>query len=157
MWGLPQRQGSIHQSTFDVSHQLIEREEACLVHRLPRPRRGGSQDEVKLSYQQQYCTPYARSLAHARGGSQDEEKILLLPPFTPRPYYLGQRDYHIVWNIYVLQYSLHLLIQGHYKKYILHLYKATNSNRDKSYYSLLSSLWLNFKISPTKVDGEWSN
>ena len=30
--------------------------------------------------------PYARSLAHARGGSQDEEKILLLPPFTPRPY-----------------------------------------------------------------------
>ena len=34
---------------------------------------------------------------------------------------------------------------------------ATNSNRDKSYYSLLSSLWLNFKISPTKVDGEWSN
>ena len=43
------------------------------------------------------------------------------------------------------------------KKYILHLYKATNSNRDKSYYSLLSSLWLNFKISPTKVDGEWSN
>ena len=43
------------------------------------------------------------------------------------------------------------------KKYILHLYKATNSNQDKSYYSLLSSLWLNFKISPTKVDGEWSN
>ena len=43
------------------------------------------------------------------------------------------------------------------KKYIFHLYKATNSNRDKSYHSLLSSLWLNFKISPTKVDGEWSN
>ena len=43
------------------------------------------------------------------------------------------------------------------KKYILHLYKATNSNRDKSYYSLLSSLWLNFKMSPTKVDSEWSN
>ena len=33
--------------------------------------------------------PYARSLAHARSSSQDEEKILLLPPFTPRPYYLG--------------------------------------------------------------------
>ena len=43
------------------------------------------------------------------------------------------------------------------KKFILHLYKAINSNRDKSYYSLLSSLWLNFKISPTKLDGEWSN
>ena len=82
----------------------------------PTHGRGGSQDEVKLAYQQQYYTPYARFLDHARGGSQDDEKILLLPLFTPRPYYLGQRDYHIVWNIYVLQYSLHLLIQGHYKK-----------------------------------------
>ena len=30
----------------------------------------------------------ALSLAHARGGSQHEEEILLLPPFTPRPYYV---------------------------------------------------------------------
>ena len=37
MWGLPQRQGSIHQSTFDVSRQLTERGEACLVRRLPHP------------------------------------------------------------------------------------------------------------------------
>ena len=66
-----------------------------------------SQNEEKLAQ-------YAVSPTHGRGGSQDEEKNLLLPPFTPRPY-LGQRDYHIVWNIYVLQYSLHLLIQGHYK------------------------------------------
>ena len=121
---------------------------------------GGLQDEVKLAYEQQqyyyYCTPYPRSLAHAHGGSQDEEKILLLPPFTPRPY-LGQRDYHIVWNIYVLSYSLHLLIQGHYKKIHFASIQGHKQYRDKSYYSLLSSLWLNFKISPTKVDGEWSN
>ena len=45
--------------------------------------------------------PYARSLAHARGGSQDEEKNLLLPPFTPRPYYLGYRDYIILFGIYM--------------------------------------------------------
>ena len=38
MWGLPQRQGSIHWSTFDVSRQLIEQGEACLVRRIPRPR-----------------------------------------------------------------------------------------------------------------------
>ena len=38
MWGLPQRQGSIHWSTFYVSRQLIERGETCLVCRLPRPR-----------------------------------------------------------------------------------------------------------------------
>ena len=47
------------------------------------------------------ATPYARSLAHARGGSQDEEKNLLLPPFTPRPYYLGYRDYIILFGIYM--------------------------------------------------------
>ena len=56
-------------------------------------------------------TPYARSLAHAHGGSQDEEKNLLLPPFTPRPYYLGYRDYTIIlFGIYMsfsrLQYEL---------------------------------------------------
>ena len=46
--------------------------------------------------------PYSRSLAHARGGSQDEEKNLLLPPFTPRPYYLGYRDYTIIlFGIYM--------------------------------------------------------
>ena len=87
MWGLSKRQGSIHWSTFDVSRQLAERGEACLVRRLPRPRvrwLGELQDEEKLAYD-----AYACSLAHARGGLQDEEKILLLPPFTPRPYYLG--------------------------------------------------------------------
>ena len=47
-------------------------------------------------------TPYARSLAHARGGSQDEEKFLLLPPFTPRPYqYLGYRYSIILFGIYM--------------------------------------------------------
>ena len=46
-------------------------------------------------------TPYARSLAHARGGSQDEEKNLLLPLFTTRPYYLGDRDYIILFGIYM--------------------------------------------------------
>ena len=45
--------------------------------------------------------PYARSLAHARGGSQNEEKNLLLPSFTPRPYYLGYRDYIILFGIYM--------------------------------------------------------
>ena len=45
--------------------------------------------------------PYARSLAHAHDGSQDEEKNLLLPPFTPRPYYLGYRDYIILFGIYM--------------------------------------------------------
>ena len=103
-------------------------------------------------------TPYARSLAHARGGSRHEEKILLLPPFTPHPYYLGYRDYIILFGIYMSFSTPSIyLYKATIKKYILHLYKATNSNRDKSYYSLLSSLWLNFKISPTKVDGEWSN
>ena len=66
-----------------MSHQLAEQGEACLVCVSTAHGRGGSQDDVKLA------PPYARSLAHARGGSQDEEKILLLPPFTPRPYYLG--------------------------------------------------------------------
>ena len=76
--------------------------------------------------------PFTRSLAHVRGGSQDEEKILLLPPFTPRPYY-------VLWLV-LPPFTYKATI----KKYILHLYKATNINRDKSYYSLLSSLWLNF-------------
>ena len=71
--------------TFDVSRQLTERGEACLVCRLPRPRArwlaGRGEACLLLT-----STPYARSLAHARGGSRDEEKILLLPPFTPRPY-----------------------------------------------------------------------
>ena len=44
-----------------------------------KPKRTGGSTTVRL---------YARSLAHARGGSQHEEKILLLPPFTPRPYYV---------------------------------------------------------------------
>ena len=46
-------------------------------------------------------TPYARSLAHARGGSQDEGKNLLLPLFTPHLYYLGYRDYIILFGIYM--------------------------------------------------------
>ena len=65
-------------TTFDVSRQLAEQGEACLVRPLPRPRAWWlveSQDEEKLAY---YA--YARSLAHVRGGSLDEEKILLLPP-----------------------------------------------------------------------------
>ena len=42
-WGLPYRQGSIHSRcsvriTFDVSRQLVERGEACLLRRLLRPR-----------------------------------------------------------------------------------------------------------------------
>ena len=111
MWGLPQRQGSIHWSTFDVSRQLAERGEACLVHRLPAHGRGGSQDEVKLA------PPYARSLAHACGGSQDEEKNLLLPPFTPRPYYLGYRDYIILFGIYMS-----------FSTPSIYLYKATIKN-----------------------------
>ena len=53
----------------------------------PAHGRGGSQDEVKLT-SSTTVRLYARSLAHARGGSQHEEKILLLPPFTPRPYYV---------------------------------------------------------------------
>ena len=52
----------------------------------PAHGRGGLQDEVKLT--STTVRLYARSLAHARGGSQHEEKILLLPPFTPRPYYV---------------------------------------------------------------------
>ena len=67
-----------------MSRQLAERGEACLL-----------------------CL----SLAHARGGLQPEDKILLLPPFTPRPYYLGYRDYTIIlFGIYMsfsrLQYEL---------------------------------------------------
>ena len=78
-----------------MSCQLVERGEACLYAVSPAHGRGGSQDEVKLAL------PYARSLAHARGGSQDEEKNILLPPFTPRPYYLGYIDYIIFFGIYM--------------------------------------------------------
>ena len=77
----------------------------------PAHGRGGSQDEVKLA------PPYARSLAHARGGSQDEEKNLLLPPFTPRPYYLGYRDYIILFGIYMS-----------FSTPSIYLYKATIKN-----------------------------
>ena len=69
--------------TFDVSRQLAEQGEACLVSHLPRPRArwlAESRDEEKLAYY-----TYARSLAHARGGSQDEEKILLLHPLLLIP------------------------------------------------------------------------
>lgn len=68
------------------------------------------------------------------------------------------REIIILFGIYMSFSILSIyLYKATIKKYIFHLYKATNSNQDKSYYSLLSSLWLNFKISPTKVDGEWSN
>ena len=53
-----------------------------------------SQNEEKLAQ-------YAVSPAHGHSGSQDEEKNLLLPPFTPRPYYLGYRDYIILSGIYM--------------------------------------------------------
>ena len=37
------------ETTFDVSHQLVERREACLLHLLPRQRmRSGSQNKEKL-------------------------------------------------------------------------------------------------------------
>ena len=68
-----------------MSRQLAEQGEACLVRRLPAHGRSDSQDEVKLTT---IARLYARSLAHARGGSQHEEKILLLLPFTPHPYYV---------------------------------------------------------------------
>ena len=74
-----------------MSHQLVERGEACLVRHLPRPRARW------LAGRGEACS----SLAHARGGSQDEEKNLLLPLFTPRPYYLGYRDYIILFGIYM--------------------------------------------------------
>ena len=78
---------------------------------------------------------YARSLAHARDSSQDKEKKLLLPPFTPRPYNLGYRDYIILFGIYMSFSTPSIyLYKATIKKYILHLYKATNSNREKSYY-----------------------
>ena len=66
----------------------------------PAHGRGGSQDEVKLTTTVRL---YARSLAHVRVARSTRRKFyyslrLLLVPTT----YLGQRDYHIVWNIYVL-------------------------------------------------------
>ena len=54
-----------------------------------------------------YTTPYARSLAHARGGLQDEEKIWLLPPFTPRPSTLV-REIIILFEIYVFLYIFNM-------------------------------------------------
>ena len=83
MWGLPQRQGSIHWSTFDVSHQLVERGEACLVRPLPRP-----------------C---ARWLAGR--GEKFTTPSVYSSPLLP----WLQRLYHIFWNMYVLsrfQYEL---------------------------------------------------
>ena len=70
-----------------MSRQLAKRGEACLVRRLPRPRARWLAGRGEAYY----CTTvrlYARSLTHARGGSQHEEQNLLLPPFTPRPYYV---------------------------------------------------------------------
>ena len=103
-----------------MSRQLAEWGEACLVRRLPAHGRGGSQDEVKLA------PPYARSLAHAHGGSHNKEKNSLLPPFTTRPYYLGYRDYIILFGIYMSFSTPSIyLYKATIKKYILHLYKAT--------------------------------
>ena len=124
----------------------------------PAHGRGGSQDEVKLSYQyalRPLPRPRARWLA-GRGENFTTPSVYsssLLPWLERLPYCLEYICPLVDFNMnyqYILQtlmyiYSLHLLIQGHYKKYIFHLYKATNSNRDKSYYSLLSSLWLNSK------------
>ena len=131
-----------------MSRQLAERGEACLVPVSPAHGHGGSQDEVKLAYEYYYyyCAP-------------------LLPLPRPRARWLAARGENFTTPSVYSSSLLRTLVstpsiylyKATIKKYILHLYKATNSNRDKSYYSLLSSLWLNFKISPTKVDGEWSN
>ena len=120
-----------------MSCQLAEQGEACLVCRLPRPQARwlAGWGEACLLRLTSAPSPTC-AVAHRKRRKFYYSLRLLLVPTT---------------------YYLHLLMQGHYKKYILHLHKATNSNRDKSYYSLLSSLWLNFKISPTKVDGEWWN
>ena len=77
-------------------------------------------------------------------------RLLLVPTLV--------REIIILFGIYMSFSTPSIyLYKATIEKYILHLYKATNSNRDKSYYSLLSSLWINLKISPTKADGEWSN
>ena len=84
-------------TTFDVSCQLAEWGEACLVPPLPLPRvrwLAESQDEEKLAYY-----TYARSLAHVCGGSQDEEKILLLPSLLLVPTLV--RELVILFEIYV--------------------------------------------------------
>ena len=153
MWGLPQRQGSIHWSTFGGPVNSQNKEKLAQYAVSPAHECSGSQDEVKLAYQQ-LCMPYARTLAHVRGGSQDEEKILLLPPFTPRPY-LGQRYYHIVY-VFQQQEQYSGIQEQYYYINFLGVRGAASYPR-LCYYSLLSGLWLNFKISPTKVDGEWWN
>ena len=124
-----------------MSRQLAERGEACLYAVSPAHRRGGSQDEVKLAYYALCPLPRPRARWLAGRGEN----------FTTPSVYSSSllRTLVSTPSIYLNKATI--------KKYILHLYKATNSNRDKSYYSLLSSLWLNFKISPTKVDGEWWN
>ena len=65
-------------------------------------------------------------------------RLLLVPTLV--------REIIILFGIYMSFSTPSIyLYKATIKKYILHLYKATNSNRDKSYYySLLSSLWLNF-------------
>ena len=94
----------------------------------PAHGRSGSQDEVKLAYEQQqqyyyYCTPLrplprpcARWLA-AQGENFTTPSVYsssLLRTLVSTP------------SIYLYKATI--------KKYILHLYKATNNNRDKSYY-----------------------
>ena len=88
---------------------------------------------------------HAFSLAHARGGSQTRWKFyyslrLLLVPTTL------VREIIILFGIYMSFSTPSIyLYTATIKKYILHLHKATNSNRDKSYYSLLFQFMAQFQ------------
>ena len=133
MWSLPYRQGSIHWSTFDVSRQLAERGEACLVRHLPRP--------------------LARCLTGWGEACLRVVVVVLLlmyalrPLPRPRARWLAGRGENFTTPFVYSSSLLRTLVsnpsiylyKATIKIYILHLYKATNSNRDKSYHSLLST------------------
>ena len=151
MWGLPQRQGSIHLSTFDVSRQLAERGEACLVVSLAH-RRGGSQEDVKLAYQyalRPLPCPHARWLA-GRGEN------FTTPSVYSSSLPLLERLSYCLKYVFEQQEQYSGIQKQYYYRNFLGVRGAASYPR-LCYYSLLSSLWLNFKISPTKVDGEWWN
>ena len=126
----------------------------------PAHGRGGSQDEVKLAYYalrllprpharwlvgrgENFTTPsvYSSSLPWLERLSYCLEymSLVVLPPFQ----FMAQFPWSSIQEQYY--YSNFLGVRG-----------AASYPR-LCYYSLLTSLWLNFKISPTKVDGEWSN
>ena len=83
--------------TFDVSRQLAERGEACLVRRLPCPRARwlAGRGEACLLHLTPAPSPMRAVARRTRRKIYYSLRLLLVPITLVR-------DYHIVWNIYVL-------------------------------------------------------